>query len=52
MWPWKVKKIAEEEGPGSPFRCTHFAHDALFSDDSALQEMDEMLTFMLQLADC
>ena len=20
LWPWKVKKIAEEEGPDSPFR--------------------------------
>jgi hypothetical protein len=21
LWPWKVKKIAEEEGADSPFRC-------------------------------
>ena len=27
LWPWKVKKIAEEEGPDSPFR----SNLALFS---------------------
>jgi putative hemolysin len=32
LWPWKVKKIAEEEGPDSPFRslAQHFVLYAQF----------------------
>ena len=33
LWPWKIKELANEEGPSSPFYAVQQKRDSVFDDD-------------------